>query len=184
MSIISMEDYFEDRINKLSDSLNTKSKKYEHNRIEIAELGNKIKEFETAYDEGFEMFSPIVATDASFNNQEIKNLKMKIYLLIEDNNLLDTQMTEIKDELDILRKFHSERKQKEQITSTLHSDKTIKYPGDSTAQISQHNSDLKSVIEIDEIINSIERCIDYCNIDIFRTKIELNNLLDKLNQLK
>ena len=156
MKINTKEDYLEYRIRVLSSELSENMRQYEHNQIQIDELNNKIGELQSEVDEGFKMFSPIAATDMNFNQQEVKNLKMKIYLFADENNEINQKIDSIKKELKVLKILY-ERKDESVVTN---------------------NDKIK-----EKISDKIRNCIDFCDSDIHRVKLELQKLLSEIESI-
>ena len=131
----------------MSDFVNS----YERNQIQIVQLNKKISELQTTFDEGFEMFSPIAGGERNFNNQEIKNLQMKMYLYADENKELQQKINLIKEEMKILKKIYRKSK-----------------------------ADKKNTDDNKNMIAKLESCIKYCDTDVHRVKIELENIVDSL----
>lgn len=152
MKITNNDEYIEYRIRVVSQELSECTYSYERNQIQIVELNKKIAELQTTVDEGFEMFSPIAGGERNFNNQEIKNLQLKMYLFASENEELQKKMNDIKDEIKVLKKLYRDNK-----------------------NVSEKNIN-------ESLVDKLEDCVKYCDSDIHRVKIELNKLIGELKE--
>lgn len=105
MKIENTYDYLKYRAIVLSNKRSELSQQYNNNKMNISEIRKKIDEIKSVVDEGFEMFSPKAAEEKSFNKQEVKELQMRLLLIIDDNKELNNKITMIEDELKIIHKL-------------------------------------------------------------------------------
>lgn len=164
MKIENTYDYLKYRAIVLSNKRSELSQQYNNNKMNISEIRKKIDEIKSVVDEGFEMFSPKAAEEKSFNKQEVKELQMRLLLIIDDNKELNNKITMIEDELKIIHKLLDNKTNCDCGNINIYANK--KYANKEKYDIVDNN--LKSKLKF---------LADIAELDARRVKIELDNLI-------
>lgn len=162
MKIANTNDYLKYRSIVLSNEYTNLMQEHENNKILMSEVRKKIDEIKNVVDEGFEMFSPKGAQEKVFNKQEVKELQIRLLLLVDDNKELDNRISLISDELKI-------------INMLLGNDSDINVKSMVAANASM-GVDLQ-----DDIIDKLKLCSDIVEFDPRRVKSEIKNIIDKIS---
>lgn len=165
MKIENAKDYLKYRAIVLSNEHSGLSKEYENNKLHIIEIRKKIDEIKNVVDEGFEMFSPKAAQEKSFNKQEVKELQMRLILLVDDNKELQNKIELISNELNIINQLLVDCNDSDKISNSSCNDK-----GDFNIS--------------DEICKKLKFCAEISESDPRRVKNELLNLLNNDSENK
>lgn len=175
MKIENTSDYLKYRVIILSNKHSELSQEYENNKIHITEIRKKIDEIKSVVDEGFEMFSPKAAEEKSFNKQEVKELQMRLLLLIDDNKELNNEITVVEDELKIIHKILSD------MDNSMDNDKSIANSQTNNKNVKNDNfeNQEKEYIVADDLCGKLKMLADIAELDPRRVKVELNNLINK-----
>lgn len=175
MKIENAYDYLKYRAIVLSNKHSELLQEYENNKIHIIEIRKKIDEIKSVVDEGFEMFSPKAAEEKSFNKQEVKELQMRLLLLVDDNKELNNEITVVDDELKVIHKLLSD------MDNNIKNDNSIANPQTNNKNVKSDNFENKEkeYILADDLCGKLKMLADIAELDPRRVKVELNNLIDK-----
>lgn len=150
-------EYLEKRADILNSRLEKNKEKMEHNLIAIVESNNKIKEIDSSVDEASKIFSVKTRGEGGFRNQEINDLEIRINAYLTENESIQRLINKIQNELDIVNLCIE------------------------NARNSDDSNEIISIEKDNEKINIIDKlrfCKSICNVDPDRTKIEIDNIIN------
>lgn len=154
MNIENTKDYLKYRIIVLENELSQLTQSLDEKKFNMSEIRNKIEEIKNVVDEGFEMFSPKAAEQKNFNKQEVKDLQMRLLILVEDSKDLENKITLINNELSIIKELADKKEE----------------------NIDGNNT---GFINSDDLYNKLKLCADIALNDPRRVKIELEKIINK-----
>lgn len=171
MKIKNTNDYLKYRAIILSKEHSELKNSYDNNQIHADEINKKINEIKSTVDEGFEMFSPKAAEELNFNKQEVKELQIRLVLLVDENKELQESIKKIEEELRIINKLINDSFENESKKNQCFDDKEENTVGEMIDKDAIKNN-------FNNIIDKISFCSDIVEMDPRRVKIEMMNLID------
>lgn len=167
-------EYLEKRADILNSRLEKNKEKMEHNLIAIVESNNKIKEIDSSVDEASKIFSVKTRGEGGFRNQEINDLEIRINAYLTENESIQRLINKIQNELDIVNLCIENARNNDVSRETSDKEQVeIVSTDDSNEIISIEKDNEKR-----NIIDKLKLCKSICNVDPDRTKIELDNIIN------
>lgn len=105
MEIKNTKEYLEYRMQILKKEHEELIKQIDELKIQIRGIRERVSNIINNVDEAFEMFSPIAAQEKSFNEQEVKELQMRLFLYKDEKESLESKDDEIIDEMHLIKKL-------------------------------------------------------------------------------